>query len=234
LIIFAVLTVIFIIILILTHRRSPILGFFVVSYMTLFVLYRNNIVKRLYFWMVNGFIAVLMLMGYFYLSMNDIRFQMVNKVITGEKPLNFHILNRISSSRVGIGTDALNIIKNDIEKGNWINLLMGHGVRSGYYLPHQYSPKNRLKYESIFIISEFIEKGLIGLIAILAIFYYAFKTFLTVRITDSFDLFALGLFVPLLVHLVGSIFTFFWDALLPLYLLLFKIAEVYFDGKPVE
>lgn len=98
-------------------------------------------------------------------------------------------------------------------------------------MPHVYSPKNFVKYESIFILSEFIEKGLIGLLAILAIFFIAFKTFISIKIKTDFDLVAIGLFVPLLIHLVGSIFTFFWDALLPAYLLLFKIGEVYFKKE---
>ena len=64
--------------------------------------------------------------------------------------------------------------------------------------------------------------------AVIGIFFLAFKRFITVKIKEPSDVVALGLFVPLLIHLVGSIFTFFWDALLPMYLLLFKIGENYF------
>ncbi len=229
--IFLLLSLVFLSILFWTHRRSPLMGYFIVSYLMLFVLYRNNILKKVYFFSVSIAVLIFAIGGYFYLSVTDIRFKTFNQILIGEKTINYTTLNRISSSRYKIGIDAVNIIKNDIKEGNWINLLIGHGIRSGYYLPHKYSPDRFTKYESIFILSEFIEKGLIGLLAILAIFYYAFKTFLSVRISESFDLLALGLFVPLLIHLIGSIFTFFWDALLPLYLLLFKIGEIYFVQK---
>ncbi len=227
-ILFAVLSLLFFIILVLTHRRSPLLGFIIASYLSFVVLYTNGYMKKLLFWGANIFLSVLIVGGYFYLSKTDVRFQVLNNIVLGEKELNFDTLNRISSARIGIGIDAVNIIKNDIKKGNWLNLLIGHGVRSGYYLPHEYSPKNWHKYESIFILSEFIEKGIIGLIAVLGIFFLAFKRFVTVKIKEPSDIVALGLFVPLLIHLIGSVFTFFWDALLPMYLLLFKIGEIYF------
>ncbi|SNZ06139.1 hypothetical protein SAMN06265182_0575 [Persephonella hydrogeniphila] len=224
------LTVFYFVILVLTHRRSPLLGYMIVGYLSFLVLYLNGYMKKILFWGANLILTVSLIGGYIYLSKTDVRFKILNGILLGEKEFNFQNLNRISNARIGIGIDAVNIIKNDIKEGNWINLLIGHGVRSGYYLPHQYSPKSWMKYESIFVISEFIEKGIIGLLAILTIFFIAFKRFVTTKIKDSFDIVALGLFVPLLIHLIGSVFTFFWDALLPLYLLLFKIGEVYF-GK---
>jgi len=177
------------------------------------------------------FLSIAIVSGYAYLSKTDERFKVLNSIILGKEKISYETLNRFSSGRIGIGLDGINIIKNDLKEGSFLNLLIGHGVRSAIYLPKHYSHAKLQRYESVFIISEFIEKGVIGLIAILAIFYLAFKTFLTARITDSFDILALGLFVPLLIHLIGSIFTFFWDALLPMYLLLFKIGEVYFRSK---
>ena len=168
------------------------------------------------------------------MSQTDVRFKTLNNVIMGKEPLNYQTLNRISSARVGIGYDAVKIIQNDIKEGNYINLLIGHGVRSGYYLPHERSPKTWVKYESVFILSEFIEKGIVGLIAELFIIFIAFKTFLTVKIRGNTDIIALGLFIPLLIHIIGSVFTFFWDALLPLYLLLFKLGELYFSKRAEE
>ncbi len=230
-ILFAFLSMLFFVILVLTHRRSPLLGFMISGYLSFIVLYLNGYMKKLLFWGANIFLSVLIIGGYFYLSKTDVRFQTLNDILLGKKEISFNNLNRISSARVGIGIDAVNIIKEDIKQGNWLNLLIGHGVRSGYYLPHKYTPKTFGKYESIFIISELIEKGIIGLIAILGIFFLVFKRFVTVKIKEPFDVVALGLFVPLLIHLVGSVFTFFWDALLPMYLLLFKIGEMYFDSR---
>ena len=225
------LTVFYFIILVLTHRRSPLFGYMIVGYLSFIVLYLNGFMKKIVFWGANLVLTVFLIGGYIYLSKTDVRFQTLNDIILGKKEFNFQNLNRISSARIGIGIDAVNIIKNDIEKGNWVNLLIGHGVRSGYYLPHRYSPEGWMKYESIFIISEFIEKGIVGLLAILVLFFIAFKRFITVKIKDSFDMVVLGLFVPLLLHLIGSVFTFFWDALLPMYLLLFKIGESYFERE---
>ncbi len=230
-ILFFVLSILFFAILIIAHKRSPLLGFLVISYLTFFIMYRNSLISKGLFWGLNVILFIFLATGYVYLSKTDHRFIILNEMVIGKKEINFHNLNRFSSARIGIGLDGINIIKTDIKEGNYLNLLIGHGVRSGAYLPHKHSPPNWERYESIFIISEFIEKGLIGLIAVLSIFYLAFKTFLTVRIRDDFDILALGLFVPLLIHLVGSIFTFFWDALLPLYLLLFKIGEMYFENK---
>jgi len=225
------LSLVFFIILILSHKRSPLLGFLFISYLTFFLMYKNKLIHKFLFIGLNLLLSVALITGYIYLSKTDHRFEVFNDMIFGKKEINYENINRFSSGRIGIGLDGINVIKNDIKEGNILNLLIGHGVRSGLYLPHQYSPKNWAKYESIFIISEFIEKGLVGLIAVVAIFYMAFKTFLTIKIEESFDIIALGLFVPLLIHLVGSIFTFFWDALLPMYLLLFKIGEIYFKNK---
>ena len=227
-ILFAFLTLLFFVVLVLTHRRSPLLGFMVAGYLSFVVLYLNGYMKKVLFWGANIFLSVLIVGSYFYLSKTDVRFQVLNDIVLGKKELNFNTLNTVSSSRIGIGIDAVNIIKNDIKQGNWLNLLIGHGVRSGYYLPHEYSPKNWYKYESVFILSEFVEKGIVGLMAVIGIFFLAFKRFVTVKIKEPSDIVALGLFVPLLIHLIGSVFTFFWDALLPVYLLLFKIGENYF------
>ncbi len=228
---FIVLSLIFFSILILSHRRSPLLGFLVVFYLLLFIFSKNKVLPKMAFVLTNLVFVISLVGGYVYLSKTDYRFKLLNNVIIGKEKFNLETLNSIGSNRVHIAIDAVNIIKTDLKQGNWINLLIGHGIRSGYYLPHVYSPKNFVKYESIFILSEFIEKGLIGLLAILAIFFIAFKTFISIKIKTDFDLVAIGLFVPLLIHLVGSIFTFFWDALLPAYLLLFKIGEVYFKKE---
>ncbi len=228
---FIVLSLIFFSILILSHRRSPLLGFLVVFYLLLFIFSKNKVLPKMAFVLTNLVFVISLVGGYVYLSKTDYRFKLLNNVIIGKEKFNLETLNSIGSNRVHIAIDAVNIIKTDLKQGNWINLLVGHGIRSGYHLPHVYSPKNFVKYESIFILSEFIEKGLIGLLAILAIFFIAFKTFISIKIKTDFDLVAIGLFVPLLIHLVGSIFTFFWDALLPAYLLLFKIGEVYFKKE---
>ena len=218
-------------ILIFAHKRSPLLGYLVVAYLSIIVLYKNKMFPKIWFWGLNFLLTVSLIGGYIYLSKTDHRFKTFNEMIIGKKPFSSKTLNKVASGRIGIGKDAILIIKDDIKNHRWINLLIGHGIRSGYYLPHVYSWKELKRYESIFILTEFIEKGLIGLLAILAIFFLAFKKFLTFKIQNVEDIFILGIFIPLLIHLVGSIFTFFWDALLPMYLLLFKIGEMYFGRE---
>ena len=231
--IFFILTFLFIGMVFFTHRRTAILGLIIIFYLTLIVLYRNRIINKIIFWSVNILLIISVSIGYWYLSKTDTRFILLNEVITGKKHidkdlLNSEVLNIISSNRVAIFKDAIFIIKKDIEEKNIVNLVIGHGINSGSYLPHKYSPYDYGKYESIFIISEFIEIGLLGVLAELWLIFVAFKTFLKIRIITEEDIYALSLFTPLLIHLVGIAFTFFWDALLPLYLLLFKIAEYYF------
>jgi len=230
--VYLILFFVFTSVLVISVKRSPILGFVVVLYLVFFILYRNGIFGRFFFYGLNVFLLTAVALGYIYLSHKDpVRYGILTQIVKGEKKLDFKTLDRLSSSRMAIGKDALRIIQKDIQEGNWINLLIGHGVRSGYYLPHKFDKKKRPKYESIFILSEFVEKGFLGLTAVLLVFFYAFKTFLTVRLREDFDLIGLGLFIPLMLHLVGTVFTFFWDAMLPMYLLLFRVGEVYFGKR---
>ncbi|MEJ7555742.1 MAG: hypothetical protein WKI51_01685, partial [Aquificaceae bacterium] len=80
-------------------------------------------------------------------------------------------------------------------------------------------------YESIFLLSELIEKGLLGLFAVLWVYYAYFRFLLGFRIEDNVDYLLMPLLLALGSHLVGTVFTFFWDAMLPLYLVLFMVVE---------
>ena len=226
---FILLTVLFIGIVFFNHKRTPILGLFIVFYLLIIVLFRNEIINKLLFWVINLFLILSFAGGYWYLSRTDNRFKYLNDILTGKRSFeNEYTLQVISSARYGIMKDAIHIIKTDIENKNFVNLLIGHGINSGSYLPHKYTPKGFGKYESIFLLSEFIEIGLIGVLAELFLIFIAFKKFLQIRITNKKDLYVVSLFIPLLIHLVGIAFTFFWDALLPLYLLLYRIGEEHF------
>ena len=212
-----------------THKRTAILGLFIVFYILLIVLVKNKILNIRIFWAINIFLILSFIGGYWYLSKTDYRFQVLNELITGKRDIkNEYNLQVVSSFRYGIMKDALHIVETDIKNKNYINLLIGHGINSGSYLPHHYSPKDYGKYESIFLLSEFIEIGLIGVLAELWLIFIAFKKFLQIRITRHRDIYVVPLFIPLLIHLVGITFTFFWDALLPLYFLLYKIGEEHF------
>ncbi len=227
--IFLILTFLLIGIVFFTHRRTAILGLFAVFYILLIVLVKNKILNKLIFRGINIVLVLSFIGGYWYLSKTDYRFKVLNELITGKREINNEYnLQVVSSARYGIMKDALNIIETDIKNKNFANLLIGHGINSGSYLPHHYSPKDYGKYESIFLLSEFIEIGLIGVLAELWLIFIAFKKFLQIKITRHRDIYVVSLFIPLLIHLVGITFTFFWDALLPLYFLLYKIGEEHF------
>jgi hypothetical protein len=218
--------------LIFTHRRAYMLSFFLLFYLVLFILYKSLIIRKTLFYFISLLFSIILIGGYFYLSETDYRFQHINKIILGKEDLNPQILTSISSSRYLILLDAISIIEKDLEAKKYINLLIGHGINSGIYLPHENYTRITLgKYESIFLVSEFIEIGLIGLLAELMIFFLVFKFLIGLRLYFDEDVLALSLVIPLAIHLLSVIFTFFWDALLPLYLLLFKLGEVYFRDK---
>lgn len=222
---FSLLFIFFITIEVLSTRRSAILALTISLLIFIFVLYRNKIIKKQIFFAINSIFLISLISGYIYLSKTDPRFQILNYLITHPNEINYQTLNRLSSTRVDIGSDAIKIIENDIKNKNILNLLIGHGIWSGAYLPHEKSPKDYGKYESFILLSEFIEIGLLGIIAEIAIFFIFFKKFIKAKIKNKEDIFAILLFIPLSTHLLGALFTFFWDALLPLYLLLFKIGE---------
>jgi hypothetical protein len=206
-------------------RRSALLSVAVLLLLCLLLFYRNGILGKRSLAIITASFLLIGGGGYLYLSKTDPRFKTLNRVLTGKEPLSWKALNWITSSRANIFRDAAAIIERDIRELKVHHLLIGHGVRSGVVLPHKFSPPSWQRYESVFVVSEFVEKGLIGVIGELLIIFIAFRTFLMSRVTGPEDLLGLFLMVPLLLHLVSSIFTFFWDALLPLYFLMFRFGE---------
>ena len=224
-------SILFVGIVVYSTRRSSLLALFLTLFLVITLLYRNRIIsgKQLFAFSVSS--LSLITAGYIYLSAKDHRFQLLNKMITGEVKINMENIDRLSSRRVKLLQDGLKIIEKDIQETNLIHLMIGHGVRSGLVLPHWHSARGIQRYESIFIISEFIEKGLVGVIGEILIMFLAIKRFISVKVMGRKDILAITLFVPLIIHLFATIFTFFWDAVLPVYLLLFKAGEVYFSDK---
>lgn len=218
----------FVMILIFSTKRSPILGFMVVFLFILAVMVKNKLLAKKHIFITILMIFITLFAGYKYLSSKDIRYKALTEVILGKKDFSKKTLSVITSSRSKIFLDGLKVVEYEIENKKYINLIIGNGIRPGYYLPHWHTSKSCTRYESIFILSEFIEKGLLGLLAELFIILGAFKTAYNSRIRNLDDCFAFSLYVPLLVHLVGVSFTFFWDALLPMYFLLFRIGEKHF------
>jgi len=202
----------------LSMRRSGMMGYGLTLLLLLWLL-RDRVSRKV----LLGVALVLIAGGVgssFILSKKDVRFKTVFEVITGEREINDETLNIISSTRWDIAKAGIEVIKRDLREGNYLPLLIGHGIDSGYYLEPR-SPVGG-SYESVFLLSEFIEKGALGLLGVLWVMvaYYAYV--LRVGLQDFLE-------IPLLlapsVLFIGSVFTFFWDALLPLYLFLFRILE---------
>ncbi|RUM31090.1 MAG: hypothetical protein DSY32_01465, partial [Aquifex sp.] len=195
-IVYIPLFLIFLLIVFLSAKRSMILAFFVIFYLTLFLLFRSKKVKGLAFWSINLLIVLSLIGGYLYLSQKDNKFKTLNDIILGKKELNYRNLNIISSGRLNLLLEGISIIKEDLEKGRFLNLLIGHGVRAGEYLPHKYGMTQH-RYESIFVVSELVERGILGLLGILYIYWVYFKKVLSFRIGRDEDLYTYLLAVPL-------------------------------------
>jgi len=216
---------IFLSVVILSQRRSYLLAVPVTLVCLLILLKRNGLVSSRF---IAGVMAAFLIGGagaYYYLSVKDVRFKTLNEVLLGQRKLDERTMNVISSIRYNLLVDGLNIIRKDVEEGRLLHILIGHGIRAGLYLPHEKSPKNWERYESILFVSELVERGIVGVLSITLIGFLSLKKFLSVRVEDESEIVYLVAFIPLMMHFVASIFTFFWDALLPLYLLLFKLGE---------
>ena len=227
--VYLILSVIFVSVVFYSTRRSSLLALFLAIIIVLVLFYRNSIVSRKSLASIFLICLAVLATGYIYLSHSDPRIKLLNSIISGNASLSESTINEFSLNRFKFFLRALDVIQIDLMEKNLTHLLIGHGIRSGFNLPHPSLPKGPERYESIFIVSEFIEKGLIGVIGEIMIIFIALKRFLSIRIKDARDLPAIMLFIPFLHHLGATIFTLFWDAVLPVYLLLFKTGEIYFS-----
>jgi len=204
-------------------RRATLIGFLITLLIFIFLVRRIIKVKYL----LVGFLSFSLIAGFFsyYLIKNDARFGTLYKVITGKEAISDKTLNDISSKRWAILKAGVEVIKKDVSEERWINLLIGHGLAPGYRL----EPPSPViaNYESIIFISELIERGVLGLLGMLFVFfrYYSF----VIRFPLDKSPLLTPFLLTLSVHLIGSIFSYFWNALLPLYLVWFRLAEE--EGK---
>jgi O-antigen ligase len=217
-----------------TRRRSLLLALVVTLMLVLAVVSRRGLVPgRVSLALV--LTAVLSLAaGYVYLSKVDFRFKTLNEVLLGKRPLDERTLNIVGSRRWYLFLDGLDVIREDLRKGNWVHILIGHGVRSGLYLPHPRSGEYFQGYESVLILSETVDRGLVGTLGILGMVLLALWRLLSLPVREEEDLFVLFSFVPFALHALHSVFTVFWDALLPAYLILFKLGELASSSSPSD
>ncbi len=214
----------------LVSKRALILALSINLLILLFLL-RRFINSKLVF----GFLFLVLsvsIPSFMYLKERDERFKTLYEIATLKRGIDRESANVILSNRLYLFEKGMEVIKEDVKEKRWLNLILGHGVRPGYNLNLKREDHREGSYESIFILSEFIERGAVGLGGILLIYIAFFKRVFTLRIKSEKDILALPLFLLLGLHLISSIFTYFWDALLPAYLLAYAVAVKYLNRFP--
>lgn len=208
----------------LTFRRSYMIGY-VLAIILLLLLLRHIISRRL-FYGVLCFIFLTLGSTVIYLFNKDPRFVHMYEVLTGKKDLNPKVINIITSTRLNKFKKGIKRIKKSWEEGNYMAFIFGHGIeRAKPYLPPP--------YESIFILQEFIERGIVGLLGILLFFYRYFKLFFKFSLKRREDALLIPFLIIPAVNIGATIFNVFWNAMLPLYVLFLGIVE-YFYNKSRE
>lgn len=212
-----------------TGKRNPILGIFF-SYVVLFViLLRFSHVGKKVLYALSGLFFVVVLAGTYVAFEKFLKYKILLEAVFTGKTLSEGELNEFSSARWEIGKKGLEVIRKDFENKNILPILIGHGYNAGARLDPP-SPVGR-SYESIFLISEFINIGLIGLLGLIFLMYKYFKFVLFTKLQSKDQIVALPFLVFPTYFLVGGIFSGIWDAILPLYFLMFGIAENYFKDQ---
>lgn len=212
-----------------TGKRNPILGI-TSSYLILFVLLiRFRGISKKFIYALSGIFLVLVTVGTFIAVEKFPKYKLLFEVVFQGKELSENEINEFSSLRWQIGKKGLEVIKKDIENGNYLPLLIGHGYAAGTRLDPP-SPVGR-SYESIFLISELINIGILGVLGLIYLMFRYFKFVLGVRLKNYNQIIAIPFLVFPTYYLVGGIFSGIWDAILPLYFLMFGIAENYFKHE---
>jgi len=226
-ILFFMLFILFTFLVFVAGKRNPILGM-LASYFVYFVilLKMSNISKKWTYGMISVFL-ILSIGGTYYVVQKFPKYKLLFEFVFEGKDLTEEQLNEFSSARWEIGKKGVEVIKKDVGNGNILPLLIGHGYTAGERLDPP-SPVGR-SYESIFLISELINIGLIGLVGIIFLMYRFFKFAITVKLSEFNQIVGLPFLVFPAYFLVGGIFSGMWDAILPLYFLMFGIAENYYS-----
>jgi hypothetical protein len=202
-------------------KRAPVIGFAVA--LILFILMVRRFMSRGFVFVIAAGFILASVIAVTILIQKDMRFQALSRVLTGEAGIDDEYADKIVSFRWGNFKAGITIVKNDLANRNITHILLGHGIHPGMQLNPQ--PVFGTNYESLSIISEFIERGLVGLAGMLFV-YLRYATFLfRFRVTRTEDFLKLPLLLVPSAHMAGTIFTFFWDARLPLYYLFFGLIE---------
>jgi len=208
----------------LIKRRSFIIGVPIVSALVTISLLRNGFLNKRKLYAILLSCLFFMLSGMGYLIMKDERFEPIRKLIKGDRIDVQEDLNTITSYRFELLQKALDVIQDDIKNKRVMNILFGHGIRAGKYILGENIPAPFERFESFIFVSEIVERGVIGLLGEVLIWFHITIFFIRRKVKNpEFLIFA----IPISLHLFGSIFRPFWNTTLPLYLFLFRLAEEY-------
>ncbi len=214
----------FFIMVILSTKRSDILGLFGVILVFLIVLVNSKLLDKKKVLITFLALFVISIFPSYVVFHKDKRFLDIAYLLEGK---DIHrALERVSSERLRYLNIGLSIIERDIKEKNVLPLLIGHGIRSGVILTNKVHLE---RFESIFLVSEFIERGAIGVLMELIMYFIILKALLKTIIKKKEDIFVFNNANIFTAQILGSIFTFFWSAYLPLLFLMFGIFEKYFD-----
>lgn len=223
--IFLILFFLYALMVILSTKRSDILGF--LAGLSVFLSASMKTYSKKLILSILAITILTLSLGGFFVFRKDPRFDVIIKILKHQK-ITKQELNTISSLRYKIMIHAFRVIKNDIKQKNILAITIGHGVRSGLKL----DPRLGLeKFESFEAISEYIEKGLMGLIGLVWFYYRVLKFSYNVKILKKEDTLFIPFLSTMVYQLFGSLFTFFWSLYLPLILVLFGIAENYYEKE---
>lgn len=204
-------------------RRNSMIGYLITILIFLFVQRKFFNIKTILKISIGLLITISLTLAYLYKY--DQRFQAMLGLI---KDSSNQQLDTAFSLRWTLFWQGVTVIKNDIQNHNIIPILIGHGTFPGERLEPKSS--NGSTYESIIFISETISRGIIGLFGILYILLNYYRFLFSVDLKKE-DIIVFTFSMPLSILFAGSIFSGFWDALMPLYFLLFGLTENYFKDK---
>ncbi len=212
-----------------TGKRNPILGIFFSYLILFFILLKMSQLSKKVIYGLYGLFLIVVVVGTYVAIEKFPKYKLIFDVVFMGKQLTEEEINNFSSARWEIGKKGIEVIKKDIENKNLIPLLIGHGYNAGQRLDPP-SPVGR-SYESVFFISETINIGLLGLAGLLYLMFRYFRFVISIKINSINQAVGLPFLVFPTYFLVGGIFSGIWDAILPLYFLMFGIAENYYKLK---
>ncbi len=229
---YSVLAIVFFGIMLAPARRAEILGLLLTLLLIGILYLRHNLRYAKYAVVLTA--SFLLLVGGAFLHFagkgSDPRFVYAMEVIKGDRELDEEVLDRISSRRWDNLKAGLVVIGRDVSELNLLPLLIGHGIYSGHKLSPP--PPNGLPYyESVVFVQELIQRGILGVAAMVLIFVRSLRLFFSLDLSRREHLLVLSSVSYLVFYNLSSIFTPYVNATFPVALFMFGLAEGYLRGS---